>query len=93
MSAVVRKAVVAVVAAMIAVVLTMDPFCCADGCTNGRQSAVAAPTCCSLCMSSVTLPTVPALVEAGVIQHAVGAVVERHVFAPAKRIEHPPRLL
>ncbi len=86
------KGVAAAILFMVAVVVTADPFCCADGCTNGQQHAITAPTCCSLCMSSVTVPTTPTLSRVVAVQRFVNDVLPRSVFPPTRRIEHPPRL-
>ena len=87
----VRTLAAGVIGLMIAVVLTADPFCCADGCTNGQQSAVTAPTCCALCMSSVTVPTAAVLTRVTVVQFIMNDLPTRDVSSPARQIEHPPR--
>jgi hypothetical protein len=78
---------------MVGFVLTADPFCCADGCTNGQQTAMSGTvTSCSLCQSSVTIPSVPLPVRDSVVRRVFGAPPRPHVSSPAYRIERPPRL-
>jgi hypothetical protein len=89
----VRRALALVVLAMVGVVLTADPFCCADGCTNGQQTLMSGTaTSCSLCQSSVTIPSVPLPVRVSVVRRVFGAPPRRDVSSPASRIERPPRL-
>lgn len=90
---VVRRALALIVLSMVGFVLTADPFCCADGCTNGQQTALSgAATCCSLCQSSVMVPTVPLAVGVSIVRRAFSAPPPRSMSSPADRIERPPRL-
>ena len=89
----VRRALAAIVISMVGFILTADPFCCADGCTNGEHAAVSATaTSCSLCQSSVAVPTVPTLTRGSVVRPMVSDPPTMSVLSPAHRIEHPPRL-
>jgi hypothetical protein len=82
-----------IVLSMVGFVLTADPFCCADGCTNGQQTAMSgSATSCSLCQSSVTVPTVPLPSRASVVLRVVSDPPTRNILSPSHRIERPPRL-
>jgi hypothetical protein len=88
-----RRVLAVMVLLMVGFVLTADPFCCADGCTNGQQTAMSGTaTSCSLCQSSVTLPTIPLPVRVVVVRRVIGDSPTPHTASPSSRIEHPPRL-
>ncbi len=77
---------------MVGFVLTADPFCCADGCTDGQHTALSATaTSCSLCQSSVTVPSVPLPARVSLVRRVVTDPPTPDVPSPANRIEHPPR--
>jgi hypothetical protein len=90
----VRRVVGAILLTMIAVVFTADPFCCADGCTNGPHSPVTTtPSCCSLCNSSVTVPTVTAIAKVVHAWWIVDLAKTTALSLLLTRIDHPPRLV
>ncbi len=90
---IVRRLAAALVLSMIAVVLTADPFCCADGCTDAPHAAVSTvSTSCSLCQNSVTVPSVSAAVTFALVRQSFNEPPRRSLSLLTGRIDHPPRL-
>ena len=75
---------------IVAIVLTMDPFCCADGCTDGNHSTVATSSSCGLC-HGVIVPAVAtglSVAPAWIVPDEPAPMVPRPL---TRRIDHPPR--
>jgi hypothetical protein len=88
----VRHAWSAIAVTIVAVVLATDPFCCADGCTDGQHSRVPAASTCGLC-HGVTVPDVSAAIDFARVSRVCNEPPMTLPRPLTSRIDHPPRLL